>query len=132
MTPVAETAHAEILEEVKEEPKEVLIEVVTTRDGIIKKIEDAFPEDSATAVKVAVCESQLVPDIQSHHVLNGNRERSFGIFQIHEPSWHKVAMRLGYENYQTDVDDNIAMARYIYDNAGQSWKDWSCYTKKMI
>lgn len=120
------------MEEVKEEPKEVLIEVVTTEEGIIAKIREAFPEDPDTAVKVARCESHLIVDIQSHHVLNGIRERSFGIFQIHEPSWHKVALRLGYENYQTDVDDNIAMARYIYDNAGQSWKDWSCYTKKMI
>lgn len=109
-----------------------MIEVVYTKEDIIRKIKEAFPESPETAVVIAKCESSLVIDIQSHHVRNGIREESFGIFQIHKQSWHKTAISLGYENYQTEVDDNIAMARYIYERAGKSWNDWSCYTKKMI
>lgn len=130
-TPVVETAHAEakITENVA---TEVLVEVVYSREDIIEKIKAAFPEDSETAVKVAICESNLVKDIQSHHVLNGERERSYGIFQIFSPVWHATALQLGLEDYRTSVEDNIAMARYIYDNAGKSFRDWSCYSKKMI
>lgn len=130
-TPVVETAHAEatVTENVA---TEVLVEVVYSREDIIEKIKAAFPEAPETAVKVAICESNLVKDIQSHHVLNGVRERSFGIFQIHEPSWNHVAMNLGYTEYQTDIEQNIAIARYIYDNAGKSFRDWSCYSKGMI
>jgi len=130
-TPVVETAHAEatVSENVA---TEVLVEVVYTREDIIEKIKAAFPEDPETAVKVAICESHLVPDIQSHHVLNGIREESFGLFQIHAPSWHKVALKLGLEDYRTSIEENIAMARYIYTSGGNSWQPWSCYSKKMI
>lgn len=117
------------------EPKEVQIEVVYdwTKERIIKEIEATFPEDPKTAVKIAICESNLKIGIQSHHIgADGQQERSFGIFQIHAPSWHKTAMRLGYVNYQTDVLDNLKMARYIYDNADQNWRDWSCFSKRMI
>lgn len=132
MTPIVETVHAEVLEEVVEPPKVVVVEVVYTRDDIVQKIKEAFPETPETALAVAKCESGLVPDIQSHHTLSYGRELSWGLFQIHEPAWHKTAMRLGYEDYRTDVEDNIAMARYIYEQSGKSWRAWSCYTKKMI
>lgn len=115
-------------------PREVKIEAVIdwTPDRIEKEIRDTFPEDPDTAVKIAKCESGLNADIQSYHYNNGHREQSFGIFQIHSPSWDKKAQKLDLEDYRTDVADNIKMARYIYDNAGRKWTDWSCYTKKMI
>lgn len=126
---IAYTAPVEVIE-----PREVQIRIVVdwTPERIEQGIRETFPEDPETAVKIARCESGLVPDIQSHHTVNGVREASFGIFQIHAPSWHSVAMKLGHTNYQSEVEDNLAMARHIYDSAGKSWKDWSCYTKKMI
>lgn len=129
MTPVAEKAHAEITEVV---PVEVQIEVTYTTEDIVRKIKETFPEDPETAVKIARCESGLNIEVQSQHILSYGQERSFGLFQIHEPAHHKTALRLGYENYQTDIDDNLAMARHIYDSAGKRWTAWSCYTKKMI
>lgn len=129
MTPVAEEAHAEITEVI---PVEVQIEVTYTKEDIIKKIEDAFPESPVVAVKIAKCESGLVPDIQSQHTLSYGQERSFGLFQIHEPAWDHVAKKLGLDDYQTDVEDNIAMARYIYEQSGKRWSAWSCFTKNMI
>lgn len=122
-------------EVVQPETIEVQIEVVYNwdKDKIISEIEKAFPEDPKTAVAIAKCESGLKVDIQSRYIgKDGKQERSFSLFQIHEPSWDRKAKQLGYDDYKTSPRDNIDMARYIYDNAGKSWKDWSCYTKRMI
>ncbi len=122
-------------EVVQPEPIEVQIEVVYNwdKDKIISEIEKAFPEDPKTAVAIAKCESGLKVDIQSHHIgKDGKQERSFSLFQIHEPSWDKVATRLGYGDYKTSPRDNIDMARYIYVQSGKKWGAWSCYTKRMI
>lgn len=115
-------------------PREVRIEarINWTPERIEKEIRNTFSEDPETAVKIARCESGLVADIQSRHVLSYGQERSWGIFQIHEPDWGKVAVRLGYDDYKTDPGDNIAMARHIYDNAGKKWTDWTCYNKRML
>ena len=123
--------------EAHEEPsvvaQEVRIEVVIdwTEERIIKEIRDVFPEDPDVAVAVAKCESGLVKDIQSRHMLSYGREVSWGLFQIHERDHAKTAVRIGAENYKTDPADNIALARYIYDqrlaNGGYAWQDWSCY-----
>lgn len=128
---VVEIAQASISEPVAET---VLIESVVdwTPERIEQEIRKTFPEDPETAVKIAKCESGLRTNIQSQHRLSYGQEKSFGVFQIHAPDWEKVALRLGYDNYKTNPEDNIAMARYIYDSAGKTWRDWSCYTKKMI
>ncbi len=106
--------------------KEARIEVVYTKEGIERKIRETFHEAPNTAVAIAKCESGLDEDIQSYHVLSYGREQSFGIFQIHAKDHDKTAKRLGYENYRTDVEDNIKMARYLYDRRG-NFKDWTCY-----
>lgn len=119
-------------EVVEEQPQEVRIEVVWSKDEIEKEIRRVFHEEPNTAVAVAKCESGLIADIQSQHSLSYGQERSFGIFQIHAPDWHNKAIALGFNDYRTDVEDNIKMARYIYDSAGKKWTPWSCFTKKMI
>lgn len=114
--------------------KEVRVEVKIdwTKERIEKEIRDTFPEDPETAVKIAKCESGLKADIQSRHQLSYGQERSFGIFQIHAPDWHEEAVLLGYDDYKTDPGDNIKMARYIYDEARGTWRDWSCYNNRML
>lgn len=112
-------------------PVLVEVKIEWDRARIEEEIRKVFPEAPNTAVAIAYCESGLVKDIQSHHVRNGTREPSYGVFQIHAPSWHKRAVALGLEDYKTDPGDNIQMARYIYDAAGQSFNDWTCYTKGM-
>ena len=84
-----------------------------------------FWEDPYTAVAVAECESGFKM-IQSQHMQPYGRELSFGIFQIHKPDWHDTAILIGLPNYQTDVQENIQMARYIYDQRG-SFMPWTCY-----
>lgn len=117
-----------------EEPKEVQIEVIIdwTPERIKKEIRDTFPEQPELAIKIAQCESGLVPNIQSHHKQSYGRERSFSIFQVHEPDWGDDAIRLGLNDWKTDPAENIKLARYIYEKAGNKFTPWSCYTKKMI
>lgn len=120
-----------VVEEPEVVEKIVLIEAVTnwTPERIIQEIRETFPEMPNTAVAIAKCESGLIADIQSHHILSYGREQSFGIMQIHAKSWHQVAINLGYNEYKTDVSDNLKMARYIFDKAGGEFTDWTCYNK---
>ena len=109
------------------EKKEVRIEVVyNSKESIERHIRDVFPEAPNIAVAIAKCESGLVPNIQSHHILSYGREQSFGVFQIHAKDWDGKAKALGFGNYRTEVEDNVAMARYLYDARG-NFKDWTCY-----
>lgn len=105
------------------EPEEevILIEahINWTPERIEQEIRETFPETQNTAVAVAKCESGLRAD-----AVGPTNDR--GIMQIHEPSWHAVAVRLGYADYATDVADNLSMARYIYERNG--WNAWVCYS----
>lgn len=124
----ASVAEAMNVEEIEVEPKVVQLQVITnwTPERIEQEIRTVFHEAPNTAVAIAKCESGLDYDIQSHHVLSYGREQSFGVFQIHAKDHDKTARRLGYEDYKTDVKDNLAMARYLYDRRG-NFKDWTCY-----
>ena len=108
------------------EPKEVMIEVVYSKEGIERLIRETFHEAPNTAVAIAKCESGLSKDIQSHHTLSYGREESYGVFQIHSKDHDRTAKKLGFEDYRTDVEDNVEMARYLYDSRG-NFKDWTCY-----
>lgn len=108
-------------------PQEVQIKVVySTKESIERHIREVFPEAPNTAVAIAKCESGLNAEIQSHHTLSYGREQSFGIFQIHARDHDRTAQRLGLEDYRTDVEDNVAMARHLYNSRG-NFKDWTCY-----
>lgn len=61
-------------------------------------------------------------------VKKGERERSFCFFQIHEPAHGDTAKRLGLEDYKTNVESCVKMARVIYDNAG-GFHPWTEYHK---
>ena len=113
-------------------PREVKLVVVPTKiewnkNRIVEEIRATFPEEPNTAVAIATEEGGLLKERQSDYYKDGVRERSFCTFQIHEPSWHHKAIKLGYGDYKTNPASCIKMARYIYDKAGQSWKDWSAY-----
>ena len=55
----------------------------------------------------------------------GQREQSFCVFQIHKPAHHANAVRLGLDDYATNVESCVKMAKVIYDNSG--WRAWSVY-----
>ena len=104
----------------------------------MRLIRQTFPETPNTAVAVAMAESGMVMQQSRHKYPKdmdgqkaGSRERSWCIYQIHEPVHHATAVRLGYENYKTDVEDCVKMARVVYEQAGNSFRPWTVYTKKM-
>jgi len=91
-----------------------------------------FPERPHTAIAIAACESGFETDIQSKHIQPYGREESFGLFQIHARVWHQTALDIGLPDYKTDPEQNAAMARHIYEAAGNSFQPWTCYSKNMI
>lgn len=104
--------------------KEVPIEVTYSRERIVELIKETFPEAPNTATAVFMCESGLNPKAKGP-------TSDYGIAQVHSPSWDREAKRLGYKEYRTDVKENLAMARHIYEDAGKSFSPWVCYTKGM-
>ena len=113
-------------ENVKEEPKEVRIEVVIDWDEerIIKEIRDTFPEEPNTAVAVAFAESQLNPKAfngESHRGCDG----SIGVMQM-----ACVHQRSGEDLF--DPAQNLKRARAVYDDSkartGNGWLPWGAYT----
>lgn len=110
---------------VEDQPQVVRLEVIYNwdKDRIKDEIRQLFPESPELAVAIAQCESNFKM-VQSNHILHYGREESFGIFQIHARAWHEKAVTLGYENYQTDIRDNLNMARWIYEQHG--WRPWTC------
>lgn len=97
----------------------VEVRVEWTEERIVEEIKKTFPEEPELAVAIARCESNFKPSAVGP-------TSDYGIFQIHAPSWDSKARQLGLENYRTDVQENLAMARHIYLNANKTWRDWVC------
>lgn len=58
----------------------------------------------------------------------GDQELSFCTFQIHAPAHDATAKRLGLEEYKTDFEQCVQLARAIYDGAG-GFYPWTEYHK---
>ena len=58
----------------------------------------------------------------------GDQELSFCTYQIHAPAHDATAKSLGYENYKTDFEHCVLMARVIYDQKG-NFGAWTEYHK---
>lgn len=109
-------------------PKSMPVTVEYSRPGIERLIRNTFPEDPETALAIARNEGDLQVEIQSKYHKNGVREPSFCTFQIHEPSWMKLAKSLGYGDYKTNVESCVKMARVVYETSGNKWTMWTTYT----
>lgn len=84
-----------------------------------------FPEDSATAIAVAHCESGLRPTAYNGNNPNGTTDG--GLWQINDV--HNAELeRLGLDKY--DPEDATEFARILYDRNG-GWGDWVCFWKDM-
>jgi hypothetical protein len=88
----------------------------TSRHHAEAFLRDYF-SDIPVMVEIARCESTF-DNVQSNLRYQGERERSFGFFQIHEPSWHSTALELGLDQYQTDAMQNVLLARHLYELDG--------------
>lgn len=89
-------------------------------ETIEEKIKATFPEDPDTAVRIAKCESGMRPNAFNGSNTNGSTDS--GLMQIN--SIHGVSKHM-----LMDVDINLAVARVIYERAGNSFSPWVCYKK---
>lgn len=116
--PLVYVAEAQVVE-----PRVILIGTTTKEKTIEEKIVAAFPEDSATALKIAKCESNLNPN--AHNNRNKDGTTDGGLFQINSVHDKRLA-ELGLDKY--DPDDNIKFAQLLHEERG--WLPWSC--RKLI
>ena len=65
---------------------------------------------------IANCESGFKQEAVSH-------TRDFGVMQINEKTWDATAREMGLD-YKNNEDDNLKMARHIYEVQGR--EAWVC------
>lgn len=92
-------------------------------------IREHFPEAPSRAIAIATCESGLKQWKADGSVVRGIVDKDdTGLFQINNRYWKDDAIRLGLD-YENNIEDNVRMARHIYDTQGVT--AWVCYTKNM-
>lgn len=98
------------------------VQIVESTKTHIRK---TFPEDPELMVAIATCESGLRQfDTEGNVIVSPTKD--FGIFQINEKTWHNTAESLELD-YKNSEEDNIEMARHIFEVQGIN--AWVCYTK---
>lgn len=109
-----------------EPPKEVLLQVKidwNDKERIKEEIRKVFPEQPELLIRVAQCESGLIPHAHNSSTNDG------GIFQISEPYHGHRLKELGLDPFK--VEDNLKYARLLYDESGlQPWSaSKHCWSK---
>lgn len=100
------------------------IKEVTIED----KIRFYFTEEPEKMIATFTCESRLEQfDINGFPLVSPTDD--VGVTQINRKTWHTKAKELNLD-YENDIDDNLEMARYVYEVQGA--KAWSCYKKLFL
>ena len=84
---------------------------------IEEKIIATFPEEPELMLAIANCESGINQSAVSH-------TNDYGVMQVNKATWHEVAQEMNLD-YQNNEDDNLALARHIYEVQGL--EAWVCY-----
>ena len=84
------------------------------------KIRAMFPEDPDRAVAISKCESGMRANAFNGKNRNGSWDA--GVMQIN--SVHKYS-----KEYLFDVDNNLKVARKLYEARGNTWGAWVCAKK---
>lgn len=108
-------------------------------------IRSVFHERPHEAVEVARLETgfrmiqsseRYRTDRPEYGLKAGEREQSYCMFQIHEPAHKKTIEQHGLQDYRTNVESCVKMARIVYDErekrTGDGFKAWSVYTNKIV
>lgn len=107
-------------------------------ENVKRLIRETFPEAPEVAVRVAELETGLrmvqskeryPKDRPEYGVKAGERERSYCMFQIHEPAHKDTIEKYGLENFKTNVESCVKMARIVYEQRGNSFTPWTVYNK---
>lgn len=104
------------------ESQEVRIKIVYdwTEETIIEEIHKMFP-DAPIMVRVAKCEGVVNGKLSPTAFNPTNNSNDTGIFQISDRFHRETYLRLGFTD-MTDVKQNLAYARILYDESGlQPW-----------
>lgn len=111
-------------EEVKEQPVQVVVKINWTADRIKQAYREQAEKHNVSFEqmwKTVLCENPpLIPDLQSRWVVNGVREKSYGISQIHLPSWPNVS-------YEQAIDPQFSaefMALRFSEGLAHRWTCW--------
>lgn len=92
--------------------------------GLLELLMEHFPREIVPHMyAISKCES-------NHRQFDKNGEpikshtNDFGLFQINEKTWDKIAKEFGLD-YKYSLEDNVKMARHVYEK--QSFGAWVCY-----
>jgi hypothetical protein len=128
MAPVVYEAHADNDVVV---PQEYPVEVVTdwTQERIekeIRKVSDKYGVSYDKMWHTVKCESGFDTDIQSHHILQGKREESFGLAQFNLPSRNRTVDGKVITK-EMALDPAIALDAMAFHFSKGNARAWSCY-----
>lgn len=104
-------------------PVDLILATSSQQTSVVMVEETPFP---LILRRIAQCESNNRQFNNDGSVLRGFvNPKDVGLFQINEDAWGDKALELGFDIYTTS--GNMKMARWIYDNYGES--PW-IYSKK--
>ena len=99
--------------------------VLSSKQSSVKRQILAYFKDVPEMIKIAGCESGFRQfDDDGNVVVSPTND--FGLFQINFETWNEKAKELKLD-YKNKIEDNMKMARYIYENSGLN--SWVCYKK---
>ncbi len=132
LLPIAETEVIEVKKVVQ--AQEVLLEVVVqwTPERIEQEVRNTFPEAPERALAIFMCESGKDTDGDGKKELQPTAvspTHDYGITQINRATWHTTAIEMGLTEYQTDIKQNLQMARFVYEDSKKSFAPWVCSRK---
>lgn len=107
-------------------------EIDWTPERIEEEVRAVFPESPERALAVFYCESGMDTNGDGKKELQPEAvspTHDYGISQINRATWHDTALELGLTEYQTDVQQNLEMARFVYEDAGYTFRPWVCSRK---
>ena len=96
----------------------LLVEEDVNELTVEEMIVETFPEKPELMKRVAKCESGMRQFLDNGEPVQGPTN-DWGLFQIHAPSWNEEALNSGLD-YKYSLEENIAMARIVYDEQGIS------------
>lgn len=119
------TVEAEVLAEIESEIKARRVDVEKETgaywrdtENVKAYIRQTFPENPALFIRIAYGESGMKQWYADGRVVRGIIDNDdTGLFQINNRYWKKEAQRLGLD-YENSIEDNIKMARHVFDTQG--------------
>lgn len=101
-------------------PQVKRLEPSPTQLALINKYAEQFNVDPKDLIDTIRCESSFDEDVQSRHVKNGVREKSFGLSQINLPFNPDVS-------YEEAIDPDFAIRFMAYKFSIGKHNMWSCW-----